>query len=323
MNLGWIPPSERTEEMHEAHFNALKAMPIFAILGDTMESIPTGTKVLLTDSWKSAAVVAKLGQPFTGWHQYTGSCVGVGFGNASASLAFTDVVLRGQQEDVILPFWPMNYGRSRLDMGERGPGEGSLGSCIAQSAVEDGVISWATPGLPAYSFPDGYQLAPDGKSAERLEMQWSDGTRIPQSLLEEGRKHLVKTAAALHGVDEVAAAIMNGYPCTGACMHFCNPGEAHVTGSPAVLLGNYNGTGGHQMSYHGVYQHPDLGLLIWNQNTWGLKVYGDADPAGGPLGGVWQKAADVDRMMKSNGAEFYALSQYEGYPAQNVTDFWP
>jgi hypothetical protein len=104
-------------------------------------------------------------------------------------------------------------------------------------------------------------------------------------------------------------------------MHFCNPGEASVTGG--FLLGNYNGTGGHQMSYHGVAHDPNLGPLIWNQNTWGLNVYGDPDPAGGPPGGVWQKAANVDRMIKASGSEFYIYSQYDGYPAQNILDFWP
>ncbi len=312
MNLGWIPPSERTEDQHA---DAVKRMPQFAIIGDPGYSIPVNTKVLLTDSWKHPAVVAKLGTAFTGWHQYTGSCVGVGFGNAAFSLAATDVLLRGDAEDLIVPFWPMNYGRSRLLMGERGPGEGSLGSCIARSAKEDGVIAWSFPGLPKYFTSDGFTLGSNGDNSSRAEYQWSDGTKIAGGLLEESRRHLVRTVAPLRSADEMAAAIMNGYACTGACMHFCPPNGAKITNG--VLLGNYNGTGGHQMSYHGVFQSPDLGLLIWNQNTWGLNAYGSTpDPAGGPLGGVWQRAADVDRQMKSGDAEFYALSQYDGYPAQ-------
>ncbi len=321
MNYGWIPPSERNELQAEAHDDALRRMPKFAILGDPGYSIPINTKVLLTDSWKSTAVVAKLGMPFTGWHQYTGSCVGVGFGNAAFTLAATDVLLRGDREDLIIPFWPMNYGRSRLLMGERGPGEGSLGSCIARSAKEDGLVSWTFPGLPKYFTPDGFTLGDNGDNSSRTEYQWSDGTRIPANVIEEGHKHLVRTAAPLQSVDDLVAANMNGYPVAGACMHFCPPNGAKITND--VLLGNYSGTGGHQMSYHGVYNHPELGLLIWNQNTWGLNAYGSTpDPAGGPRGGCWQKAADVDRMMKSRDAEFYAFSQYDGYPAQNLTDFW-
>lgn len=312
--LGWIAPNERSFEQHEAHAQAVATMGIFAIRGD-WKAPPLGTKILLTDSWKHPSVVSALGFAFPGWKQYTGSCCGVGFGNAAFTLAATDVLLRGETEEIILPFWPLTYGRSRLYMGERGPGEGSFGSTIAKSAKEDGVLSFSTAGLTQFTQGDGLILGSDQSSAAKNEMAWSDGTKIPTKYLEEAHKHLIQTVAPIRSVEDLISAIANGYPCTGACMHFCNPGEARVNGD--VLLGNYNGTGGHQMSYHGVYMHQKLGPLIWNQNTWGLKVYGD-DPAGGPAGGVWQKASDVDRMIKSNGAEFYAYSQYQGYPSQSL-----
>lgn len=310
--LGWIAPKDRTDAQHEAHEKAVASMGTFKIHGH-WNAPPTGTKILLTDSWKHPDVVAALGFAFPGWKQFTGSCCGVGFGNAAFTLAATDVLLRGQPEQIIVPFWPLTYGRSRVDMGERGPGEGSMGSTIAQSAHEDGVISFSESGLPQYTNPDGLILGSDEASATKNEMAWSDGTKIPAQYLDEAKTHLIQTVAPINSADDLMAAIANGYPCTGACSHFCNPGDEKVIGD--VVIGNYNGTGGHQMSYHGIFMHPQQGPLIWNQNTWGLNVYA-SDPSGGPGGGVWQKAAAVDRMIKSSDAEFYAFSQYAGYPAQ-------
>lgn len=94
-------------------------------------------------------------------------------------------------------------------------------------------------------------------------------------------------------------------------MKFVNPGTARVVSG--ALVGSYNGRGGHQQSWLGYWNHPELGELIWEQNQWGANAYG-ADPGGGPAGGCWVRLSDVDQFCRDQYAEVYCLSQYEGYP---------
>ncbi len=71
--LGWISPAQRTDAQHAAHARALAMMPRrFEVIGHVEPEGPV--KVMLTDFWKSSAVIADLGFPFTGFFQYTGSC---------------------------------------------------------------------------------------------------------------------------------------------------------------------------------------------------------------------------------------------------------
>lgn len=314
MELGWIHPDDRTLEQHEAHARAVAAMQPFYIKGPPAAPA-VGTKVLLTDTWKHPGVVSAIGKPFTGFRQLSGSCVGAAGGTVESTLCFTDVILRGDLENIVLPFWPLNYGRSRLYMGEHGPGEGSLGSTFAQSCREDGFLEWGTPGLPQYDTRNQYALAADDKTAQSLEMQWSAGDKIDPKWLSLSRKHLIKTTSQLRSAAEVRDAIVNGYPVTRAFEYFCNPGTARV--QDGALVGNYSGRGGHQESWLGYWNHPSLGELIWEQNQWGSSVYGD-DPGGGPGGGCWQKFADVDRMCRGQYAEIFSFSQFDGYPAQQL-----
>ena len=76
--LGFILPSQRTPEQKKAHEDAMGQFRNFAI---PFQDYPKGTKVDLTQFWKDPLAVADLGQPFAGFGQYTGSCVGVSNGN--------------------------------------------------------------------------------------------------------------------------------------------------------------------------------------------------------------------------------------------------
>lgn len=313
MNLGWIPPSQRTDAQHEAHAEAMAKMPKFAMPRHHAGDLPSGGKILLTDVWKHPATISQLGFAYPGVHQLTGSCVGAGGGNMLFTLGATDVILRADKEGITIPFWLLPYGRSRYDCGDRGQGEGSLGSTFAQACKEDGVVDATDPSLPKFTNSDALVW---GESAE---MKWSDGGSIPSSLLAESRKHIVHTATPLHSAQEVWDSIANGYPVTRAFGYFCNPGSDSIqgTGDNAVLMGKYDGQGGHQETWLGIYNHPTLGKLIWEQNQWGKKVYG-IDPAGGPAGGVWQKFDSVDKMCRQNDAEVFSYSGFDGFPSRNI-----
>jgi hypothetical protein len=87
------------------------------------------------------------------------------------------------------------------------------------------------------------------------------------------------------------------------------------------LIGTYNGRGGHQESWLGYWNHPQEGELIYEMNQWGENAYGN-DPGGGAAGGCWIRIVDVDKQCRSQYAEIYALSQYDGYPAQPEVFDW-
>lgn len=310
--LGWIEPKDRTLGQHDAHAVAMATMPKFA-MPQQHGDLPVGQKILLTDTWKHPGVIRQLGFAYPGVHQLTGSCVGAGGGNMLFTLNATDVLLRNDMESIVVPFWPLTYGRSRFYCGDRGQGEGSLGSTFAKACQQDGVIDATESTLPQFTNSDALVWG------ESVEMKWSDGSAIASTFLTESRNHIVQTASPLHSAQEVWDSIANGYPVTRAFGYFCNPGSDSIqgTGDNAVLMGKYDGNGGHQETWLGIYNHPTLGKLIWEQNQWGKKVYG-IDPAGGPAGGVWQKFDDVDRMCKSGEAEVFSFSGFTGYPARNI-----
>jgi hypothetical protein len=306
-SFGWIPPENRNDEQ-EANDDAARAtMPRFAVDGAT--KYPSGSapeRVDLFALWKHPDVVAANGWEFTGVHQLTGSCVGAGGGNCWFTLACLDAVQRGDAETPLLPFWLLPYGRSRYYLGDRGPGEGSTGGTFAKAAREDGVVPAVGDGMPTFTRDDGFVW---GRS---VEMKWSDGDNPDtMRLLPTSRKHLVKTTAQCRSASDVREAIVNGFPCTCASMYAHDGGRVQGTGKNVCLLARRTGSWAHQMSLLAWWMHPEFGELFWLMNQWGLRAHGQ-DPAGGPSGGVWIKASDVDWICRD---EVFAFSQYDGFPA--------
>lgn len=303
--LGWIEPAKRTDEQQDIHAAIVGRMPAFNLVGAGTPAV--GTKVLLTDLWTRPEVKESLGFFFSGWHQFTGSCVGVGGGNGCQTLNFVDAFIRNEPEEIILAAWPYNYGRSRQFAGMNGQGEGSLGSTFAKSVGDDGVSDWiAKLGLPEVKETDQLVI---GKSQE---LAWSDGRKASPELRAEAKQHRVTFAPLSRGA-QVRDAIINGYPVLRAFGTFANPGTTSVKNG--ARIGTYNGRGGHQESWLGYWNHPQNGELIYEMNQWGKNVYG-ADPGGGAPGGCWISIDAVDRACQDRYAEIYALSQYDGYPSQ-------
>lgn len=304
--LGWITPADRTQDQHDAHDRAESAMPKFAIA----EAAPSGPlNVRLFDAWKAPAVVADVGFVFPRFHQLTGSCVGAGGGQALFSLIATQRLLADEPTKAFIPFWPFDYGRCRYEEGDRGQGEGAMGSSFAAAVAKDGILDASTSGLPVFQNQDGLVLT------NHIEMQWSDGgSQTVTSWLNQARMHPVGTAAKMNSVEDIRNAIANGYPVTFACDRFI--GHASVNNDPAnpCVVGHWDSNGGHQQSIHAVWDHPNLGPLYWAQNNWPGSVY-PKDPAGGPVCGCWVTEANVTNAFGYH-AEVYALSHLNWFPAQ-------
>jgi hypothetical protein len=311
--LGFIRVQDRTESQHDAHAKNVAAMPRFAIAGQTPD-LATGQSVRLFDAWKHPAVVKDVGFVFPRFHQLTGSCVGAGGGQALFTLIATQRTLASPTK-AFIPFWPFDYGRCRFNEGDRGQGEGAMGSSFAATVAKEGVIDATSQGLPAFQNSDGLVLT------EQLEMQWSDGaSQTVTSWLDAARVHPVGTAAPCNSFDDIWAAILNGYPCTFACDNYIGKASVQGSGADARVMGKWDGSGGHQQSVHAAEQHPQFGRIVWVQNNWPGSTY-PADPAGGPVCGCWVKEADVNAALQLN-AEVFALSHLNWFPAQPILQKW-
>jgi hypothetical protein len=306
-NFGWVPPENRDEDAHAGDHSARVKMPRFAISGTPNRSVYETDKALLCDLWKHPDVVKANEQEFTGVHQISGSCVGAGGGNAWMTLACVEAIRLSEPELPKVPFWLLPYGRSRYYCGMKTPGEGSLGSCFARAAIEDGTLPYDQSGLPQPSDrADGWVWG------RAVELKWSDGDAKPTlDLLPSSRKYLIRTAAQCRSADDVREAIVNGYPCTAASMYAHDGGRVQGSGKDACLLARRSGSWSHQMSVQAWWLHPQFGELFWLHNQWGLRAHGVC-PTGMPPGGVWITKSDMDWICRD---EVFALSGNNGFPA--------
>lgn len=310
--LGFITKAERTPQQERAHERALAMMPR---LGLQPPPLKVGGRVCLFNAWRDPAVVADVGLTFNRFRQVTGSCVGAGGGNALFSLGAMQRLLSAGPTKALLPWWPFDYGKSRLRLGDHSPGEGSLGSTFAAAVRLDGVFDASQQGLPTFDASDGLALT------RQQELAWSDGDSPTVSKWDSlARTHLVGATAEITDVVGVRAALLNGYPVTFACNNFI--GSAHVQGSgaDAAVVGSWDGRGGHQQSLHAVWDNPTLGPLYWAQNNWDGNTY-PTDPAGGPVCGCWVTEAKVTEAFRLD-AEVYAFSALNWFPAQPKVIDW-
>lgn len=303
-NLGWIPPSERTKDQHDAHHASVARMARFAMRD---RQLAKGDKIILSDFWTKPEVVQDTGVAFdrSPFHQTTGSCVGAGGGNALYTLIAVQRCLSEGATVAFVPWWPFSYGRCRFNEGDRGQGEGAMGSSFADTIVKEGVLAATEKGLPQFQNDDGYTLS------EHTELAWSDGgSRLVTDYLDEARPHPLGTAAELRSTNDIKNAIINGYPGPFACDRYI--GEASVRGD--AVVGKWDSSGGHQQWFFGYWEHPDLGPLFAIGNNWHRDVY-PKDPGGLPLVCCWVREADVAAAFRYQ-AEVYAFSHLNWFPAQ-------
>lgn len=305
---GWIPPSDRTDEMHQADALARMRMPKFAIYGSTGEAPPD--KVILTDLWKHEQVQAALGYAFPGVHQITGACVGAGYGNTAFTTLVSEVLIAKAAHKILVPFWPLTYGRGRFRGGSRGQGEGSFGTAQAEAARLDGCVDAAEEGLPAYQNKDGLVWG------QATEMKWSDGEAIDSKWLEMAKHNIIGTTAVQDSVDGVKAGLQNYYAHTIATSMYCNPKNAKIKNG--MVVGQFDSNGGHQTSIQNYILHPDNGDMFYNQNQWG-DVY-PLDPITGLRTGCWISRSSLQWAISQR--EVIAYSGQTGFMARTWKWIW-
>jgi hypothetical protein len=326
-HFGWIPPEKRTQAQQDAHAAAVARLPklgnVNPDLVKTLNDLPKGAKVMLTDFWKQKDVVADIGKPFTGFGQRTGSCVGVSNGNAETTVLCVQRTIAAKPTKAAVAFWGWNYGRCRFKEGDRGPGEGAVDSVMGDVDVE-GFLQIGDPGLPGFAWnEDGLWI----EGGSQTELKWSylpDGSALVSQYKDMAAKRAGMTRVTLNSPEEEAAAILNGYAVLTGCSMFVGHGSIRGSGENAYVRGKYDGSGGHSTCRLGVWNHPDDGMLIAYSNQWPTNTY-PKDPAGLGRCCVWISLDDEKTMLSrygGGGGETMLLSHVPGVPAQPSVLDW-
>lgn len=304
-NFGRIPPEALTVEEKQADTKFKKKIKKFKLEGEREgddESQPAGPLLL----WHHDMVKKAVGFEFNGVWQAVGSCVGAGGGNVLFSLMAAEVIRLKQAEKIVVPFWPLTWGKSRERAGMNNRGDGSLGSAFAEAARLDGVVDAKANGLPIFKEREPGWLW----WGDDAELDWSQGRKMPKDWLAEAKKQIVKTTASCSGHEDVKEAIRNYYPVTCASMWgMSSPRSARV--QDGMLTAKRSGSWSHQMS---IQLHVNKNGKDWYfmMNQWGPGTYGQVDPLTGHFGGIWIDEGEMDWICRD---EVFAFSQFEGFKA--------
>lgn len=296
-----IPGFTRTKQENEIHANIVTAMPSFQIQGQYKQL----EKVFM---WETDRL-ALGGKDWITYYQQQGSCVGNGWGQALQRVMTFETVRLNEPEEPKVPFWLLPYGKGRELGGMNNRGDGSFGSVQAEAGRKFGTPSNDSD---QFRFPE-----PEIKSGgltwgSKAELDWSVGRSIPREALDVAANHLIKTTATVRSADDAAKAIQNHYPMTIASGW---GGQMQCQVQDGVLLNRRSGTWQHQMCVIGWWDHSSLGEIFYILNSWSPTAHGKC-PTGAPEGGFWVKKADMDWICRNG--ECYALSQFDGYPAQSL-----
>lgn len=293
-------PLRRSDAENVVDYHIRKSWPKFGIIGKSNDDTD---KACLWD-----VVVRQNGKHWAPMFQETGSCVQQGGWAATAYTMAVECWVKNEPEEWRFPWCYLAYGRSRHYIGDRGPGEGSLGSAMARAVKDDGILPADTEGLPKY-----YEASGGLTIGRANELAWSyipDARDKFDPFQDVAKLHPVRDVAQARRADDVSAALRNGYACSTASMW---GGRMKCGVTDGVLLNERVDQWSHQMAIVGWMVHPRLGELFYILNSWG-NPHGE-DPAGGPPGGFWVRKADVEFMCKD---EVFIYSNVQGFPARAI-----
>lgn len=298
---GWIPPAARTIPVAKSHERILNYTKIFSAAGFQTAGTGEGKVALLHKYLEKVN-----GGEFPVNEQTIGDCVSHGWGSAIETLIATSILANGKNESFPgrqATEWI--YGTSRVIQGggRLGNGDGSLGSWANAAVKENGTLlrgqhkdeqSGKTYDLSSYS----------GKTAK------SFGYRgLPMGLEVIADEHPVKQTALVTTWEEVRDSIANGYP-VAVCSNqgFSDVRDEHGFAAP-------KGQWAHCMYFCSVddeFHRPGV-LCV---NSWGPNWIRGPKRHEQPDGSFWIDAEIVERMVR--GRDSYAISSYEGFPAQQL-----
>lgn len=238
-----------------------------------------------------------LGEDTPNYPQEIGDCTSFAAKNVMEHVQCAQILLDGRNEKFRPVFPSYFYGCSRVYIGgSKIWGDGSLGVWTQEAAKKYGVLASDDQGVPPYS--------------GRVAKDWGR-TGPPEGVVPTAQKHIVKTTAKVMEVADLANALYHGYPLSvcsnqGFDMSASSDGFHHPRGA-----------WGHAMAVVGYEDHATLGLYFIILNSWGdqfgrLKDFTTGEDL--PVGVLRVRANVLDSMLKADGGDSFAYSQFDGYP---------
>jgi hypothetical protein len=269
--------------------------PVFAASGAILADSGKGKVALLHE------IVERVLGKFPIHLQTIGDCVSHGFGLAVDIVKCVDIDKGESEEFFAETATEAIYAYSRVEVGggRLGNGDGSCGSWAAQT-VKDGTLARKPYGK--------YDLTNYSGSLAR---DWGRrGVGLPDSLESIAAEHTVNTASLVNSYEQARDAIFNGYP-VPVCS---NQGFTDQRDSEGFAQAS--GSWSHCMCFIGSDDESRRpGLLC--MNSWGPNWIGGPKRHGQPDGSFWVDADTANRMLSRN-PDSYALSGFNGFPAQNL-----
>ena len=305
---GWIPYTLRNNYQKRMTDQYHERIGTFAETGSRLSSVPDRVIMHELEIKATGALLPRI------WQQ-TGSCVGAGGARAYTLAQVGDVVCRGDQEDIKIPFPFATYGVGREISGARGKGEGSFGGAQAKAIRDFGMLPWdfENSKIPKPTIKNGWAA---WRSSE--EMTWSHPNAWPirrGELEPESQKYTIQSVTQAQSTDDLVQGIAQGYSGTIACMF----GTRKCVVQGDVLIAPWNDEWAHQQCIAGYWIHPKLGLIFIIDNQWN-DVHGEC-PTLGPIGvngSYWMLEKDMAKILKSRDGEVYLHSNTKGFPLRTI-----
>lgn len=237
-------------------------------------------------------------------NQTVGDCVSHGFGLAVDIVKCVEIYKGEPEAFVGETATEAIYATSRVEIGggELGNEDGSVGAWAAEAVKKYGTL--------VRKKYDGVDLTTYSGDLAR---QWGKrGAGLPNDLEPVSREHPIRTASLVTSYEDARDAIFNGYP-VPVCS---SQGFTDVRDSQGFA--KPSGKWSHCMCFIGMddkYSRP--GLLC--MNSWGPDWISGPSRHDQPRGSFWTDADVADKMLRKN-ADSYALSGFDGFPAQDVFD---
>jgi len=302
---GWIPYPERTNSQQLLSDAFRESRPTFGDVGGTVNLPPSA---LLYDLEKKAT-----GNLLPRIWQQEGSCVGAAGARAYAQSICGDLVHRNTTEEVKAIFAWATWGIGRRIAGLNRRGGGSFGAAQAKAVREWGMLAADDPRLPQPTDKLGWLVW-----SSKIELDYSVPSRWPVDesvLAPSAGEHQMEYVARITTFDQLQQAFAQGYSVTCASMYGTKPRV-----KDGVLLGTWNDSWAHQMSWSGYYTHGTLGILVACDNQWGPAAHSDCPllASMGVRGSFWIDEKTVRKLIADENAEIFAHGNSEDWPVRAI-----